>query len=105
VESDSKTNIGKKRETFQKLFFPKLSASLVVNMGGNSSSYFSPRSAINSDVQPNSVQSEDEKKSILACCVFAVSIRRAICRRRRKIDVVKCMSRDHQNNGFDAQMP
>ena len=66
VESDSKMNLGKESETLQKLYSPKLSASLVVNTEGNSSSPFSPRSTINSDVQPNTVQSDGEKKPLPA---------------------------------------
>ncbi|CAB3995523.1 RING finger and CHY zinc finger domain-containing 1-like [Paramuricea clavata] len=64
VESDSKTNKAIESEKFQKVFPQKGLALLVTNMEGNISPDFNPRSNINSDVQPNTVQSEDEKKPL-----------------------------------------
>ena len=67
IESDSKTNKMKENEKFREIFPPKKSASLVLNMEGNLSSDSSPRSTdIFSDIQPNIVQSEGEKKPLPA---------------------------------------
>jgi hypothetical protein len=67
IESDSRTNKAKENEKFRKIFPQKQSASLVSNMEGNLSSDFSPRSTgIISDVQPNIVQSEGDKKPLPA---------------------------------------
>ncbi|CAB4021934.1 RING finger and CHY zinc finger domain-containing 1-like [Paramuricea clavata] len=102
VESDSKTNLGEKSETFQKLFSPKLSASLVVNMAGNSSSHFSPRSSINSAVQSNSVQSEDEKKPLPALSLPSPSGEQSVGASRELVELNACQG-DHQSNGSGAQ--
>ena len=102
VESGSKTNLGKKSETFQKLFSPKLSESLVVNMAGNSLSHFSQRSTINSDVQPNSAQSEDEKKPLPALSLPSPSGEQFVGAGGELVELSACQS-DHQNKGSEAQ--
>jgi hypothetical protein len=102
VESDSKTNLKKESETFQKLFSPKLSASLVVNVEGNSSSHFSHRSTINSDVQPNSVQSEDEKKPLPALSLPSPSGEQFVGAGGELVELNACQG-DNQSKGFEAQ--
>ncbi|CAB4030642.1 RING finger and CHY zinc finger domain-containing 1, partial [Paramuricea clavata] len=102
VESDSKTNLGKKSETFQKLFSPKLSESLVVNMAGNSSSHFSHWSTINSDVQPNSVQSEDEQKPLLALSLPSPSGEQFVGADGELVVLNACQG-DNKSKGFEAQ--
>ena len=103
VESDSKTNLGKKSETFQKLFSPKLSESLVVNMAGNSLSHFSHRSTINSDVQPNSVPaSEDEKKPLPALSLPSPSGEQFVGAGGELVELNACQG-DNQSKRFEAQ--
>jgi hypothetical protein len=96
VESDSKTNLKKESETFQKLFFPKLSASLV------SSSHFNHRSTINSDVQSNSVQSEDEKKPLPALSLPSPSGEQFVGAGGELVELNACQG-DNQSKGFEAQ--
>ena len=100
VESDSKTNLGKKSETFQKLFSPKRSASSVVNMEGNSSSHFSPRSTVNSAIQSHSVQSEDENKPLLALSLPSPSGEQSVG--AELVELNACQA-DEQSKGFEAQ--
>ncbi|CAB4003653.1 Gastrula zinc finger [Paramuricea clavata] len=103
VESDSKTNLGKESKTFQKLFFPKPSASLVVNMeGNNSSSHFSLKSTANSNVQPNSVQSEDEKTPLPVLSLPSSSGEQSVDASRELVALIACQDHE-QSKGFEAQ--
>jgi hypothetical protein len=102
VESDSKTNLGKESETLQKLFSPKSSASLVVNMEGDSSPHFSPRSTINSDVQPSNVQSEDGKKPLPALHLLFPSGKQAVGTDGELVELNACQA-DTESKEFEAQ--
>ncbi|CAB4005485.1 RING finger and CHY zinc finger domain-containing 1-like [Paramuricea clavata] len=101
VESDSKTNLGKESETLQKLFSPKPSASLVVNMEGNSSPHFSPSSTINSDVQPSDVQSEEEKKPLAVLHLSFSSGKQSVGEDGEL--VVNACQADTESKEFEAQ--